>query len=231
VTEPSKFTLPFADRLEAGRVLAAHLQPYSHRPDFIVLGLARGGVPVAFEVARQLGLPLDVFVVRKLGVPGQEELAMGALASGGVCLLNHEVIAALGLSDAIVRAAIRREEAELARRERLYRPNDGPRSVRGKGVILVDDGLATGYTMRAAVAAVRQRGPSKVVVAVPVAAVEACNDLASEADDLVCVASPESFEAVGDWYADFSQTQDADVRTLLEWPLLTEDNEARLDQA
>ena len=211
----------FRDRAHAGRVLAAALARYAHRRDVIVLALPRGGVPVGCEVARALGVPLDVFVVRKLGVPGHEELAMGAIASGGVRLLNEDVVALAGVSEEAIDEVAAREAAEIRRRERVYRGDRGPPDLRGRTVILVDDGLATGASMRAAVAAVRRQGPSWVVVAVPAAAADTCETLRAEVDELVCVMTPEPFHAVGLWYEDFSQTSDEEVRQLLEWNSLT----------
>ncbi len=207
--------MAYADRSEAGRVLAAHLADLRGRDDVVVLGLPRGGVPVAAEVARALGAPLDVFVVRKLGVPGHRELAMGALASGGVRVLNDWVVRQAGLSAEQVEQVSAAEAAELARREASYRGERLPVDVAGRLVVLVDDGLATGATMRAAVAAVRALRPTAVVVAVPVGAPEACRTLAGEADRVVCVEQPEWFLAVGRHYQDFSQTTDDDVRRLL----------------
>jgi len=206
----------FADRSEAGRALGAILAAtYAEREDVVVLALPRGGVPVAFEVARALHAPLDVFVVRKLGVPGHEELAMGAIASGGVRVLNGEVVQTLLIPpDAIDRVAAG-ELNEVRRREREYRGSRPPAEVRGKVVILVDDGLATGSTMRAAAAALRAQGPAKIVVAVPVAAAETCDAFRAEVDEIVCVRTPEPFHAVGLWYEDFSQTSDEEVRDLL----------------
>jgi putative phosphoribosyl transferase len=192
------------------------LEQYGGRTDVIVLGLPRGGVPVAAEVARRLGAPLDVFIVRKLGVPGHEELAMGALATGGVLVLNSEVVGELEIPQHAIDAAVASEAVELARREQAYRGGRPPLDVTGCTVILVDDGLATGSTMRAAVAGLRRRGPAKVVVAVPVAAVSTCESLAGEVDDIVCGHTPEPFLAVGLWYADFSQTTDEEVRAELE---------------
>jgi len=180
-----------------------------------VLALPRGGVPVGYEVARALGAPLDVFLVRKLGVPGHEELAMGAIASGGVRVVNEEAVRQLGIPPAWLDAAAEREADELARREAAYRDGRPPPDVRGKIVILVDDGLATGSTMRAAVAALRRLDPAKVVVAVPVGAAETCAEFKGEADDAVCAEEPEPFFAVGSWYDDFTQTTDAEVRELL----------------
>src|SRR5262245_37070546 len=192
----------YRDRADAGQALAERLMPYADRPDVLVLALPRGGVPVAFEVARALGVPLDVFLVRKLGVPGQRELAMGALATGGVRVLNREVVEALGIPDEVVDAVAFEEEEELRRREREYRGDRPPPDVRGRVVILIDDGLATGSTMRAAVAALRRLGPARVVVAVPVGAPETCAELRGEADEVVCARTPDPFYAVGRWYDD-----------------------------
>jgi predicted phosphoribosyltransferase len=204
----------FRDRREAGRVLADKLTAYAHRPDLIVLALPRGGVPVAYEVARALGAPLDVFVVRKLGIPGHEELAMGAVATGGVRVLNEEIVRGLGIPDYVLDAVTSWEREELARRERLYRGDRPSPDVRGKTVFLVDDGLATGATMQAAIAALRQQQPARIVVAVPTAARETCDALRAHVDDVVCASTPEPFHAVGLWYEDFSQTSDEDVREL-----------------
>jgi predicted phosphoribosyltransferase len=207
----------YRDRRHAGRILATALAPkYGRRDDVVVLALPRGGVPVAWEVARALHAPLDVFVVRKLGVPGQEELAMGALASGGVVVLNHDVVEALGIDENTLSRVAADELRELTRRERLYRGARPPTPVEDKTVILVDDGLATGSSMRAAVQALRQRGPRELVVAVPIAAPSTCKDLAEEVDDILCAATPEPMRAVGLWYEDFSQTTDDEVRELLE---------------
>jgi len=205
----------FRDRSEAGQILAAKLSAYANRPDVLVLGLPRGGVPVAFEVARALDAPLDVFLVRKLGVPGHEELAMGAIASGGVVVLNDAVVRALGIPDSAIDAVAADEQRELDRRERSYRDARPPPDVRDRTVILVDDGLATGSTMRAAAAALCEQHPDRLVVAVPVAAPETCDELASEVDEIVCTITPEPFYAVGLWYEDFSQTTDQEVRDLL----------------
>lgn len=205
----------FTDRRQAGRFLASALNKYKGT-DAIVLALPRGGVPVAYEVARGVGAPLDVFIVRKLGVPGHEELAMGALASGGLCVLNEEVVRSRGITKEDIFEATRTENHELGRRERAYRGDRGPTNIAGKIVILIDDGLATGATMRAAIRAVRQRTPTRVVAAVPVAAPETCSEMADEADEMVCAATPAPFLAVGLWYEDFSQTTDAEVRELLE---------------
>jgi predicted phosphoribosyltransferase len=205
----------FRDRREAGQVLARKLAEYAHRPDVVVLALPRGGVPVGYEVARALGAPLDVFLVRKLGVPGHEELAMGAVATGGVRVLNDQIVRALGIPPNVIDAVAAWQGQELARRERLYRGERPPPDVRGRTVILVDDGLATGATMRAALAALRQQGPPRVVVAVPTAAPEKCDELRTEADEVVCATTPEPFYSVGLWYEDFSQTSDEEVRELL----------------
>jgi putative phosphoribosyl transferase len=205
----------FRDREHAGRALAQHLDAYANRSDVAVLGLPRGGVPVAWEVARALGAPLDVFVVRKLGLPGQEELAMGAIASGGVRVLNEEVLDLAAINEALVAAVAAEEQRELERQEREYRGGRPPLDVRGRTVILVDDGLATGSSMRAAALALRAQDPARVVVAVPVAAGETCDTLAQEADEVVCPLRPEPFHAVGLWYDDFSQVTDDQVRELL----------------
>jgi predicted phosphoribosyltransferase len=204
----------FRDRREAGRVLAGQLARYRDDPQVVVLGLPRGGVPVAFEVAQALHAPLDVFVVRKLGLPGHEEFAMGAIASGDVRVDNPDV-APLAVPQALVDRVLARERAELARRETLYRGDRPPLALRGRTVILVDDGLATGTSMRAAVAAVRLSAPGRLVVAVPVAAAETCRALQFEADEVVCARTPEPFMAVGAWYDDFAQTSDSEVHDLL----------------
>jgi putative phosphoribosyl transferase len=206
----------FMDRREAGRVLASQLMHYSGRDDVVVLALPRGGVPVGFEVARALAAPLDVFLVRKLGVPGHEELAMGAIASGGVIVLNEQVVRGLGIPPQEIERVIREEEAELARREREYRGDRPMPSVEKKVAILIDDGLATGASMRAAAAALRKLRPARIVVGVPAAAAETCDQFRSEVDEIVCAMTPEPFYAVGVWYEDFSQTTDEEVRELLE---------------
>jgi predicted phosphoribosyltransferase len=206
---------PFANRREAGRELATRLLAYRSRHDVIVLGLPRGGVPVAFEIAEALGTPLDVFVVRKLGMPGHAEFAIGAIASGGVRVLSEDVVRAYGLADAAIEAVSERERAELARREREYRGGRPLLDLRGRTVILVDDGLATGSTMRAAVEAVRALQPSRTVVAVPVGAPDTCEAFGHITDETVCARTPEPFAAVGMWYADFSQTTDEEVHALL----------------
>lgn len=207
----------YADRRDAGRALAAALAPrYAGAPDLAVLALPRGGVPVGFEVARRLGGPLDVFVVRKLGLPGQEELALGAVASGGVRVLNEDLVQRLRVPRGVIDEVTATEMHELARRELAYRAGRPPLDVSGRIAILVDDGLATGSTMRAAVAGLRQRGPRRVVIGVPIAPTSTCEELAPEVDDIVCAVTPEPFFAVGQWYEDFSQTTDAEVRELLD---------------
>jgi erythromycin esterase-like protein/predicted phosphoribosyltransferase len=208
--------MTFRDRAEAGRLLAERLRGYAGRDDVVVLGLPRGGVPVAFEIAQALGAPLDVFTVRKLGVPGHEELALGAIATGGTRVLNGELIESLGIPREWVEAIDAKEMRELERRERAYRGDRPPPDFTGRVVILVDDGLATGSTMMAAIDAVRRDGPEAVVVAVPVAPPEVCEALRREADEVVCLQAPADFGSVGAWYADFSQTTDADVIELLE---------------
>jgi predicted phosphoribosyltransferase len=205
----------FRDRREAGRFLAAKLAAYANRPDVLVLALPRGGVPVAYEVARALNAPLDVFLVRKLGVPGHEELAMGAVATGGVRVLNDEIISDLRIPDYLIDAVAAQEQRELERRERLYRGDRPPPDVRGRTVILVDDGLATGATMYAAIQALRQQQPARIVVAVPTASPETCEALRAEVDEVICAITPEPFYAVSLWYEDFSQTTDETVRDLL----------------
>jgi len=205
----------FADRAAAGRELAFRLEPYADDPRLVVLALPRGGVPVGAEVARALGAPLDVFVVRKLGVPGRRELAMGAIASGGVRVLNPEVVGALRIAPDRIEAVAAREARELERREREYRGDAGPLLIGGATAVLVDDGLATGSSMRAAVAALREREAARVVAAVPVAPPATCRALAAEVDEMVCLRTPEPFQAVGRWYRDFSEVSDDEVRTLL----------------
>lgn len=212
----SRQDMPFADRVEAGEELAGYLRRYAGRSDVIVLGLPRGGVPVAAVVAGALDAPLDVFTVRKLGVPGYPEVAMGAIASGGARVLNHQLIAELGLTEADLNAVVANEERELARRERVYRHGRPPLRVANRVVILVDDGLATGSTMRAAVQAIRALAPARVVVAVPVASAEACEQLKQFANDVICARVPRRFYAVGRWYVDFSETSDAEVSRLVQ---------------
>lgn len=206
---------PFRDRRDAGRLLAEKLSTYANRPDVIVLALPRGGVPVAYEVARSLNVPLDVFPVRKLGVPGHEELAMGAIAPGGLRILNQEVVRALGIPEYAIDSVAAKEQQELTRRERLYRGDRPALNVRGKTVILVDDGLATGATMLAAIKALRQQQAGRIVVAVPIASPETCDQMRQHVDDIVCAVTPEPFYAVGLWYENFSQTSDEEVRDLL----------------
>jgi len=206
---------PFANRVEAGQVLAELLAAYRGRRDVIVLALPRGGVPVAYEVAQALGTPLDVFLVRKLGVPGHEELAMGAIASGGVVAVNDDVVEALKISPDTVMAAAESERPELSRREAIYRGGRPPLELSGKIAILIDDGLATGSSMRAAVAALRKKAPSRIVVAVPIGAASTCAEFQAIADECVCALTPDNFRAVGLWYDDFSQTDDEEVCDLL----------------
>src|SRR6202045_3313580 len=208
----------FRNRREAGRVLADKLAPYANRPDVVVLALPRGGVPVAYEVARRLVAPLDVFVVRKLGVPGYEELAMGAVATGGLRVLNDQIVQDLRIPDYVIDRVAAEEGEELTRRGGAYRGGRPPLDVRGRTVILVDDGLATGATMRAAVMALPQHRPAHIVVAVPTASPETCEELRAEVDEVVCAITPEPFHAVGYWYEDFPQTTDQEVRELLAHP-------------
>ena len=205
----------FANRTEAGQLLAEKLGDYADRDDVIVLGLPRGGVPVAYEIAKRLHAPLDVFIVRKLGVPGFEELAAGAIASGGVRVLNEDVMRAIPHADETIEVVSARETAELERREQMYREGHPAPDVQGRTVILVDDGLATGATMRAAVKALRQSGAAKIVVAVPVGPPDTCREIKQLADETICLSTPEFFQAVGQYYEDFSQTSDEEVRELL----------------
>jgi predicted phosphoribosyltransferase len=205
----------FRDRVDAGRQLAARLTEFAGRPDVVVLGLPRGGIPVAHEVAARLDVPLDVFLVRKLGVPGQSELAMGAIASGGIEVLNREMIRDLGIPQALVEQVAVKERLELERRDALYRAGRAGAIVEGRTVLLIDDGLATGSTMEAGIVALRQLSPARVVVGVPVGARETCERLRSIADQVVCVSTPVPFEAVGAWYQEFSQTTDEEVIRLL----------------
>lgn len=206
----------FRDRTEAGQILASRLTAYAHRPDVLVLALPRGGVVVAFEVAKALHVPLDVLIIRKLGVPGYEELAMGAIASGGVRVLNDEVVRMLVLSTEVINKVTVQEQHELERREHLYRGDRPASDVQGRTIILVDDGIATGATMRAAIATVRKRQPARIVVAVPVAASATCEALETQVDELICIIRPEEFYSVGFWYEHFAQTTDKEVRDLLE---------------
>jgi putative phosphoribosyl transferase len=206
----------FRDRVEAGQLLGrAVAERVSDRSNLIVLALPRGGVPVAYEVARALGVPMDVFIVRKLGVPGHEELAMGAIASGGIRVMNEDVLRYVPVSKIAIEAVSARERVELARRERSYRGSKPPLDVSSKSVVVVDDGLATGSTMRAAVRALSQEKAGAIIVAVPVAARETCEELSREVDDIVCLRTPDPFQAVGLWYDDFSQTTDEEVHKLL----------------
>jgi putative phosphoribosyl transferase len=206
----------FPNREEAGRRLAESLREYANRPDAIVLALPRGGVPVAFEVARNLHLPLDVFIVRKLGVPGFEELALGAIASGGVRVLNEDVVGSLPDAARMVEEVTANELTELERREHSYRVGRPPLELRGRVAILVDDGIATGATMRAAVAALRQHGVARIVIAVPVGAADTCRALKEEVEETVCLLAPESFHAVGQFYKEFGQITDEEVRDFLD---------------
>lgn len=205
----------FDDRVDAGHQLAQRLLAYAKRDDVIVLGIPRGGVPVAFEVATALGVPLDVFVSRKLGVPGQEELAFGAVATGGLRLLDHDLIKSVGISKQEIEEITDRVRAEVERRDRVYRGSRPPLELGGKTVILVDDGIATGSSMQAAVKALRHLKPAQIVVAVPVAPLSTCHRLRSEVDELVCLHMPEQFYAIGGFYADFSQVSDQEVTELL----------------
>jgi putative phosphoribosyl transferase len=205
----------FRDRAHAGRVLARALLAYAGRDDVVVLALPRGGVPVAAELARALGAQLDVFVVRKLGLPGHEELAMGAVAPGGVLVLDDRLVRGLGIPDEVLQETVEKELRELERREAAYRAGRPPLDLEGKTVILVDDGLATGATMRAAALALRKYKPARVVVAVPVASAETCDEFRADVDEIICALTPSPFHAVGLWYDDFSQTSDEEVRELL----------------
>jgi predicted phosphoribosyltransferase len=209
-------TRRFRDRREAGRLLAQRLRKYAGRDDVVVLALPRGGVPVAYEVANELRAPLGVFLVRKLGVPGYEEFAMGAIASGGVLVLDQGLVQRLGIDQRLLEQAVAQELQELQRREQAYDGRRTPQQLEGKTAILVDDGLATGSTMRAAALAVRELDPARVVVAVPVAARETCGEFRDVVDEVVCEVTPRPFHAVGLWYEDFSQTSDDEVRELLD---------------
>ena len=205
----------FLDRTDAGQVLARGLQQYKNQPDVLILGLPRGGVPVAYEVARELNAPLDVFVVRKLGVPGHEELGMGAIATGGVRILHEGIVREVGISPETIEAVSAREQAELERRERLYRGDRPAPTIKGRTVVIIDDGLATGSTMKAAIQAVRQQDPRRLIVAVPTAPSETCEQLKESVDHVVCALTPEPFFAVGGSYADFTQITDEEVRELI----------------
>jgi putative phosphoribosyl transferase len=206
----------YKNRKAAGQSLAKDLATYANRQDTLVLALPRGGVPIAFEVAKALNAPLDVCVVRKLGVPEQQELAMGAIASGGVRVLNEDIVRSLNISEAAINQVAQKEQQELERREHLYRGNRPLPILHGCTVILVDDGLATGATMLAAVVALKQHKPSKIIVAVPVSAPETCKQLEAKVDEVICIATPNPFYSVGLWYEDFPQTTDEEVRDLLE---------------
>lgn len=206
---------PYRNRESAGQDLAKRLQSYTNRPDGVVLALPRGGINVAFEVANALNLPLDVLVVRKLGAPDQPELAMGAIASGGVRVLNQELLRQSQISNERVESVAKQEAKELERQERLYRNGRPPLVLEGKTVILIDDGLATGATMRAAVAAIREQNPKQIIIAVPVATPSMCREMENEVEEIICVKTPEPFISVGTWYDDFSQTTDEEVTELL----------------
>ena len=205
----------FKDRRDAGRKLAERLSEHANDPHVLVLALPRGGVPVAYEVAEALGAELDIFLVRKLGVPGHEELAMGAIATGGVRVLNDSVVNALNIPDKVIDAVAEREQAELERRARAYRGERPRAQIEGRTVIIIDDGLATGASMRAAVAGLRAQAPAKIVAAVPTASPETCEMFEDEVDKIVCAVTPQPFFGVGFWYDDFSQTTDEEVRSLL----------------
>jgi putative phosphoribosyl transferase len=215
VAANERYQEPYRDRRHAGAELAVRLQHLKGRTDVVVLALPRGGVPVGYEVARAVGAPLDVFLVRKLGLPGHRELAMGAIASGGVRVLNDEVVGAYRIPQSVIDAVAKEEQLELERREREYRDGRPSVPLKERTVVLVDDGLATGSTMKAAVQAVRARGPAKIIVAVPVGSPDTCHEFADIADQIVCARAPEYFTAVGQWYRDFSQTTDEEVRELL----------------
>lgn len=207
--------VPFRNRVEAGRQLAERLARFSNQPNVVVLGLPRGGVPVAYEVAQRLNVALDVFLVRKLGVPGHEELAMGAIASGGVRVVNEEVVRMMGIPESVVDEVARREQRELERRDREYRSGRPAPALANQVCILVDDGLATGSTMRAAISALRGHDPLRILAAVPVAPPDVCAELGRLADEMLCLETPEPFYAVGAWYEDFTQTTDQQIRELL----------------
>jgi predicted phosphoribosyltransferase len=212
----SKMVTQFRDRRDAGKFLATKLTAFANQNNILILALPRGGVPVAYEIAKALHAPLDVMVVRKLGVPGQEELAMGAIATGGVRILNNDVLQFLNIPDELIDTIATYEQLELERRERLFRGDRSPYSISGRKVILVDDGIATGATMHAAVAALKQLGPDRIIIAVPTAAPTTCDEFANEVDEIVCLIRPEPFIAVGYWYKHFSQTSDEEVRSLLD---------------
>ncbi len=216
----------FSNRAEAGKMLAEALSDYIGRSDIFVLALPRGGVPVAYEVARKLAAPLDLWLVRKLGVPGQEELALGALAGKNIRVLNDDIISLLNIDQSAIDIVIAREQAELERRNRLYRQNRPPPDIEGKTAIIIDDGLATGATMRAAIASLRQAGAAQIIAAVPVGASSTCRKIEQEADELVCLHAPEPFYGVGQWYTDFSQTSDEEVLALLTSAVTNSENRA-----
>jgi putative phosphoribosyl transferase len=207
---------PFKDRRDAGKKLAEKLSTYAGQQNVLIQALPRGGVPVAYEVARALGAPLDIFIVRKLGLPGREELAMGAIASGGVRVLNSDIVRMLSIPEEVIHFVAKRELQELQRREKLYRKNRPPLEVRDQTVILTDDGLATGASMRAAIAGLRAQHPARIIVAVPAAAPDICKAFQSEVDEIVCATTPDPFYGVGRWYEDFSQVTDEEVQVLLE---------------
>lgn len=209
-------TLAFHDRTEAGRILAHRLKAYSHRPNVIVCALPRGGVPVGAEIAGALGVPLTVFIVRKLGVPGHEELAMGAITSGGMRLINHSVTETLKIPDSVIEGTAKREMLEITRRERIYLHGRGMPDLKDKTVILTDDGIATGSTMKLAVQALQQRGAQKIVVAIPVAPLDTVAELQEIADEVICLAEPEPFGSVGTWYENFEQLNDTEVCEILD---------------
>jgi predicted phosphoribosyltransferase len=206
----------FTDRRDAGRVLARKLSAYKGQTDVFILALPRGGVPVAYEVALALNAPLDIFLVRKLGLPGREELAVGAIASGGVRVLNHDIIRVLNVPEEVINIVAQRELLELGRREQRYRGDRPPPDVHGRKVILIDDGLATGASMRAAVVGIRAQDPGRIIIAVPVASQELCDAFEFEVDEMVCAMTPDPFLGVSRWYEDFSQTTDEEVRLFLE---------------
>jgi len=205
----------FHDRTEAGQLLADRLADYADNPDVLVLGLPRGGVPVAYQIAKAINAPLDVWLVRKLGVPGQEELAMGAIASGNIMVLNNEIVQALGISQPVIQQVAADEKQELERRDRAYRGDRPPLNVQGHTIVLVDDGIATSSTLRAAIAALQQQQPGRIVVAAPVCPPSVCEALRSVVDEVICLATPEPLYSIGMWYEDFSQTTDEEVRELL----------------